>query len=113
MSAAIAALNAGKTRLWLGILRGKMKMSARAVHSSLHLDFDVTFCPAAAGQNFAFTDKGQRLGQPVHLAGDQTAAAGAAVAGTTLVLYFYLMRLKRHQQRRVLLPTQHLSAGKT
>jgi hypothetical protein len=41
------------------------------------------------------------------------AAAGAAIAGTTLVLYFNLMRLKRHQQRRVLFPAQHLSAGKT
>ena len=36
-----------------------------------------------------------------------------AVAGTTLVLYFDLMRLKRYQQRRVLFPTQNLSAGKT
>lgn len=40
----------------------KGKMSARAVHSPLHLDFDVTFCPAAAGQNFVRLNKGQRLG---------------------------------------------------
>ena len=113
MSAAIAALNAGKTRLWLGILRGKMKMSARAVHSPLHLDLDIAFCPAAAGQNFPFVDKGQRFGQPVYLACDQTAAAGAAVAFTTLIFDFYLMCFKRHQQRRVLFPTQYLSAGKT
>ena len=75
-----------------------MKMSARAVHSPLHLDFDVTFCPAAAGQNFVRLDKSQRFGQPVNLAGDQPGAAGAAVAFATLVFYLNVMRFQRRQQ---------------
>jgi len=36
----------------------------------LHLDFDIAFRPATAGQNFTFVDKGQRFGQPVYLTGD-------------------------------------------
>jgi len=79
---------------------------------TLHLDLNIAFCPAAAGQNFPFADKGQRFGQPVHLACDQATAARAAIAFPTLILNLNLMGLKGDQQGRVLFPTQDFCAGK-
>ena len=75
-----------------------MEVSARTARPPLHLYFDVTFCPAAAGQNFVRLNKGQRLGQPVNLAGHQPGTAGAAVAFATLVFDLNVVRFQRRQQ---------------